>query len=85
MIKPHKLYDRIKQGHYHNINFDDFIRLIQQLGFVYHHTTGSHRIFNHPTYKLLFNIQPDSNRNAKAAQVRELQNIINKYTITLGD
>ncbi len=85
MIKLPKLLDRIIQGHYHNISFDDFIRLIELTGFVYLHTTGSHMLFDHPKYRILLNIQPDRNKNAKPAQVRELKEFIITYNIKVGE
>ncbi|MBL0338394.1 MAG: type II toxin-antitoxin system HicA family toxin [Rhodospirillaceae bacterium] len=85
MIKPHKLLDRIIQGHYQNISFNDFVHLLNQLGFIHRRTTGSHMIFKHPVYQRSINVQQDQNKNAKPAQVKELKEFINSYRMNLGD
>ena len=76
-----RVYAAVKSGRsYNNIRFNDFAKLIIDLGFVLRRQRGSHRIYKHPTLNESMNIQPDDNM-AKAYQVEQLREIIIRYNL----
>ena len=76
-----KVYDAVKSGKSdNNIRYSDFQNLIVDLGFEYQRQDGSHRTYRHMVHRVNMNIQPDGNK-AKAYQVKQLRNLINKYSL----
>ncbi|MDR0220320.1 MAG: type II toxin-antitoxin system HicA family toxin [Lachnospiraceae bacterium] len=76
-----KVYDAVKSGTAdNNISFTDFQNLIVDLGFEYQRQEGSHMIYRHKKHRVIMNIQRDGNK-AKDYQVRQLRNIIKKYSL----
>lgn len=65
------------------VPFRDLEHLLRALGFRLARTKGSHQIYVHPRVARPFPVQPDG-REAKAYQVRQLRNMIDKYGLTLG-
>lgn len=84
-MNPKRLWERIQQGHVHNIDFADFIRLVEAFGFGFDRQKGtSHRIFRHPKVVERLNLQPGRDGAAKPYQVREFARYVADYGLTLG-
>jgi predicted RNA binding protein YcfA (HicA-like mRNA interferase family) len=84
-MNPKRLWERIQQGHVHNIDFGDFCRLIEAFGFVFERQSGtSHRIYRHADVRDKVNVQPRRDGSAKHYQVRQLQNAVLEYDLELG-
>lgn len=82
-MKPKRLWRRIRQGHFQNIDFNDFRRLIEAFGFEYDHQRGDHIYYRHPKVREILNIQ-DRRGQAKNYQVRELRDRVQEYDLELG-
>lgn len=79
-MNPKRLWERIQQRHVHNIDFDDFVRLVQAFGFEFDRQQGtSDRIFRHPKVRQRLNLQPSRDGSAKAYQVREFASYVADY------
>ena len=73
-----KVYQAVMSGKAdHNIDFNDFVNLMQSLGFVLQRQRGSHMMFQH-TSGAYMNVQKMGNK-AKALQVQQLRNNIRRY------
>lgn len=66
-----------------NIDFNDFCKLLESLGFS-ERIKGSHHIFTRSDVEEIINIQPKQNK-AKAYQVKQVRNIILKYKLGEND
>lgn len=62
-----------------NIRFSDLQTLLRQLGFECR-IKGDHYIYYNSKFPEIINIQPDGNK-AKAYQVKQIRQIINKYNL----
>ena len=82
-MNPKRLWRRIQQGHFQNIDFNDFRRLIEAFGFEYHHQGGDHIYYQHPAVREILNIQ-EQRGEAKNYQVRELRDRVQEYDPKLG-
>ena len=78
-----RLWQRIQQGNVHNIDFNDFRKLIEAFGFVYDHERGDHIYYRHPIVREILNIQ-ERGGQAKHYQVRELRDRVREYDLELG-
>ena len=78
-MNPRKLLSRISHGDVANVDFGDFRRLLQHLGFRASRTSGSHHIFCHPEVPELVNLQ-DVGGQAKPYQVLRL---VERYNLKL--
>ena len=81
------LFDRI-QTEQKNVNFNDFIKLVEAFGFVKMKKKGkgshSHQ-FSHKVYKMAYlNLQP-AGKEAKPIQVRQFKKLVAKYNLTMED
>lgn len=84
MPRPEKTYERVLFGQADaNIGFEDLRRLLLDLG-LSARTKGSHHIFTKAGINEIINIQSKGNK-AKAYQVRQVRNIILKYSLRLED
>ena len=84
-MNPKRLWERIQQGHFHNIDFADFCCLLEALGFLLERQQGtSHRIYRHPALHEKMNIQPRRDGSAKHYQARQLKNLALEYDLELG-
>lgn len=82
------LFERI-QKEQNNINFNDFIKLVEAFGYVQmkKKVSGSHsRQYTHKIYKASYlNLQPDG-KEAKPFQIRQFNKQVKKYGLVLeGD
>lgn len=81
MGKNEKLLQVILSGNSdNNINFNDLIRLLENIGFE-SRIKGSHHIFFKNKIDEIINIQPKGIK-AKDYQVKQIRNIIIKYKIS---
>lgn len=69
-MRARKVYEKVLAGS-RNVRFEDACRLAEGFGFRLDRTSGSHRIFRHPS-GLMLNFQPDRNGQAKLYQLRQL-------------
>jgi predicted RNA binding protein YcfA (HicA-like mRNA interferase family) len=84
-VNPKRLWGRIQQRHVHNIDFDDFVRLVEAFGFDLDRQQGtSHQIFRHANVVERLNLQPGRDGSAKPYQVREFARYVADYGLTLG-
>ncbi len=58
--------------------FADLCKLAECYGFIHRRPTGAHRIYKHPREPRLLNLQPRPDGTAKAYQVRELLDAIDR-------
>jgi hypothetical protein len=62
-----------------SFRFDDLCLVLRRAGFVERHHRGSHRIFSHPRYPEILNIQPGRGWLAKPYQVRQVRRVLLRY------
>jgi len=81
MVIDKRIYNAVKRGNAdYNIRFNDFEKLINDLGFVFQRQDGSHKIYHHPVILENMNIQPVKNM-AKGYQVKQLRGFIRDYNL----
>ncbi len=89
-MNSRRLLERIRR-YRNNVHFEDFIRLLEDAGFVDSHAhlkrNGSHiRYYTHPQAPgAQLPIQPDRNGEAKAYQLKQFLDIYDDYGLSLGD
>lgn len=84
MGKFKKLFQKILSGSSdNNIDFDDVVRLLIQLGFN-ERIKGSHHIFHKEGVEEIINIQPLASK-AKNYQVKQIRELIIKYKLAADD
>jgi len=66
-----------------NLRFGAACALARAFGFHLSRVSGSHHIFVHPSVRELLNLQ-DVRGKAKAYQVRQLLQLIERYNLSLG-
>ena len=82
-MKAQKLLERIVNGTVQNVPFDDLCLLLKKLGFEQPRKgSGSHHIFTRDGVAEIINLQPKG-KDAKAYQVRQVREIIERYQLTL--
>ena len=73
-----KTYNAVISGNSdNNIDFNDYINLVEALGFILQRQNGSHMIFKHSNGAYL-NVQKEGSK-AKGYQVKQLRILIEKY------
>lgn len=82
MVKKNKLLKKVSSGS-RNIRFDEFVSLLEGLGFTLKRVKGSHHIFGHPKIPKAFPIQPKENGQAKPYQIHQLLKLIEVYNLRL--
>jgi hypothetical protein len=84
MSRQEKLLQKILQGHSdENISFSSLCVLVKNFGFD-ERIRGDHHIFTMNGVDEILNLQPN-NSKAKSYQVRQVRNIILKYSLNTGD
>lgn len=80
MAVDEKLLEKARRGPA-NLDFDDLMKLAQQLGFVLRNVKGSHHVFTHPQskdtnerYPRPLNLQRGKSKKAKPEQVKDTLN-----------
>jgi hypothetical protein len=82
-MKPGRLLKRIASAQ-HNVRFRDALALAKALGFRLARTEGSHHILVHPEIREPLNLQ-NAGGQAKAYQVRQLVELVERYNLELKD
>lgn len=82
-MNPKRLWQRIQQGAVHNVDYKDFVRLVEAFGFEFKRQRGSHQIYRHPHVAEKLNLQPLRDGSAKPYQVRDLASLVGKNRLTL--
>jgi hypothetical protein len=67
-----------------NMRFKEMVTLVEAFGFRLSRVKGSHHIFVHAQVRELINIQ-DVNGQAKPYQVRQFLQLVEQYSLELGD
>lgn len=84
MTKIEKLYGRLLANPRQSIAFRDFEKLLSAFGFEIARTRGSHRQYVHPKVPRPLPVQPET-KDAKAYQVREFLELIEQYSLYMGE
>jgi len=80
-MNKHKFLQKILLNN-KNVNFKDFIILVESFGFVLARTKGSHHIFKNENINEIINIQ-NVKGEMKPYQVKQFISIIEKYNLEL--
>ena len=83
-MKPRKLLEKLQNGDYRNVRFDDFFALVEAFGFTQRRVRGSHHIFVHPDCSELLNLQRKQDE-AKPYQIRQFLRIVEDYNLKYGE
>lgn len=83
-MNPKRLWRRIQQGHLHNIDFNDFVRLMEAFGFQLDRRRGSHRTYVHPSMHKILTLHPRHDGSAWDYQVKDLRRLVKEYDLKLG-
>ena len=67
-----------------NVNFNDFICVLEAFGFFCTRTNGSHNIFKNKTITEIINIQ-NVKGEAKPYQIKQFLSLIEKYNLKMED
>jgi len=78
------LLERLRRGHYENVDFADFCRLVEAFGFRLQRTSGSHSSFRHRRVPRPLILQPQRGK-AKAYQVRQFLQVVERYNLTMEE
>jgi predicted RNA binding protein YcfA (HicA-like mRNA interferase family) len=68
-----------------DVRFSHLQSLAEAVGFSLARVFGSHHIYIHPDVDAPVNIQPDKNGKAKAYQVRQFLDIVERYELLIED
>ncbi len=82
-MRPRKTLARVRAGS-RDLRFEDMLSLAGAFGFELVRVSGSHHIMRHPALPELLNLQNVHGR-AKPYQVRQLQELVGRYSLTLED
>ena len=66
-----------------NVQFNDFVALIEAFAFTPIRIKGSHHIYEHKNVVEMVNIQ-DDNGKAKPYQIKQFLQLVEKYELRLG-
>ena len=83
-MKSTQLFTRMLRGEVANVDFQDLIRLLGDLGFRERRGRGSHHIFTRSDIAEIVNLQRERG-DAKAYQVRQVCALIRKYDLRLEE
>jgi predicted RNA binding protein YcfA (HicA-like mRNA interferase family) len=83
LSKKRKLLEKILKGSFKNVQFSEFVSLLEALGFDLERTQGSHYIYSHPRIPRPFPVQNEQGK-AKPHQVRQLLQWIEQYDLELN-
>lgn len=83
-MRAERLLVRLRAGDLANVDFGDFERLLEALGFELRRVRGSHRVYAHPALPGALSIQPRGGQ-AKPFQVRQLLRWVERYNLELGN
>jgi len=66
----------------HNVDFGDFVRLVEAFSFQLDRVTGSHRHSSREDLPQVLNLQPHRGQ-AKPYQIRQLLSLVERYDLDL--
>ncbi len=81
-MRPKELFDKVVGGTVQSVHFGDLCLLLKKLGFEQRPQKGSHHRFARAEVAEIINLQPKG-KDAKAYQVRQVREIIERYRLTL--
>ena len=84
MPNKKKLYESVKNNT-KNVDFDDFVSVVQFFKFNLRRTRGSHKIYKHPDVPEVLALQSRKNGTAKHYQVEEFLSYVEKYDLKMED
>ena len=77
-----KTLSRILDGRRdHNVNFKDMVGLLKKLGFVQRMGKGDHHIFHRDGAAEIINLQPLRDGKVKPYQVKQVRQLLHRYTL----
>ena len=82
-MNKHKLLEKLRNSQ-KNVQYDDFVILIEAFGFKHDRTKGSHTMYKHTDIPEIMNIQNDQGR-AKPYQIRQFLGLVKNYNLKLED
>jgi hypothetical protein len=82
-MRPAKLFELARRNP-GGLRFSDLCRLAKAFGFVFQRQKGSHQVYAHDMTRQILNFQNDQG-TAKAYQVRQLLDFVDRNGLTLGE
>jgi predicted RNA binding protein YcfA (HicA-like mRNA interferase family) len=82
LLVQRKLLRKLISGHLHNVEFQDFVKLVEAFDFKLLRTFGSHHIFSHRQIPEMINLQ-NVKGQAKPYQIRQFLRLVEKYNIKM--
>lgn len=67
-----------------NVQFNDFVTIIEAFAFYCSRQEGSHRIYKNPAVHEFINVQ-DENGKAKPYQIKQFLSLVEQYNLKLED
>jgi predicted RNA binding protein YcfA (HicA-like mRNA interferase family) len=80
-VSERKTWERMLAGA-HVIRFAEFERVMVAFGFVHKRTSGSHRIYAHPSVPRPLSVQPRG-RDAKPYQMRQFMQAVEEFGLKI--
>lgn len=77
-MRPRRLYERLQDGQFQNVRFEDFVQLLEALGFEKDRQQGSHQVFRHRVVPVRMVVQPLRGM-AKPYQLRQLLACVEEF------
>lgn len=79
--KREKLLEAVRNNP-RDVHFEDLLRLIEALGFMFDRQNGSHRIYQHKNPAVpMINVQDTKTGKAKPYQVEQVLSMMDKYRL----
>ena len=82
-MNKHKLLARLHNNR-KNVNFNDFVTLVEAFGFIRTRGEGSHSIYKNEIVSEIINLQNDKGQ-AKPYQIKQFLTIVEKYNLRMED
>lgn len=83
-MNPRQLLRKLASGQLHNVDFSDFVRLVEAFGFQQQRSRGSHRIFARLDVPETLNLQPFRGQ-AKPYQIRQFLRLVEQHNLRLKE
>lgn len=80
-MKSEKILEIVLSGS-RNVSFNDFVKLLNDFGFILDRISGSHHIFKHSNVKELLNIQNVGGK-VKPYQMKQFLTLIENYNLKM--
>lgn len=82
-MNPERLLRRISAGAVANVQFRDFVRLVESVGFELKRVSGSHHVFVHARIGQVLTLQ-EADGEAKPYQIRQFLRLMERYDLRIG-